>query len=246
MFDLTGKNAIVTGAGRGIGLSVARKLASQGVNLAIIDLGDSAEAIAGIEKDFGVKAKAWACNVADTDAVTATFKEIVAEFGSVEILVNNAGITRDALLMRMKDEEFDSVLTVNLRSMFVTTKAIIRQMMKQKYGRIINMASINGIQGQPGQANYAASKAGVIGMTRSNAKEFAAKGVTINALAPGFIETDMTAKMAEETINAYVEAIPAKKMGQPEDVANAVCFLASEEAGYITGQVLPIDGGLTA
>jgi 3-oxoacyl-[acyl-carrier protein] reductase len=247
MIDLKGKVSIVTGASRGIGLEVARKLAAQGSDIVILDvnLGDGAS-VAGIEKDFGVKCKGLVCDVSNEESVTSVFKEVVKEFGRVDVLVNNAGITRDGLLMRMKAEDFDSVIAVNLRSAYLTTKAVVRTMLKQKFGRIINMASINGIVGQPGQANYAASKAGLIGMTKSNCKEFAAKNVTINAVAPGFIETEMTAKLAEETRAAYVEAVPMKSMGTPEDVANAVCFLASDEARYITGQVLGVDGGLGA
>lgn len=246
MIDLTGKTAIITGSGRGIGYAVASKLAMQGANIVVLDLGGYNEAAAKIAKDYGVKAKGYECNVTSTESVTAVFKEVVAEFGSADILVNNAGITRDSLLMRMKEEDFDSVININLKSVFVCTKAIVRQMLKQKWGRIINMASINGIQGQAGQANYAASKAGIIGMTKSNSKEFAAKNITVNAVAPGFIATDMTAKMDKETIDTYCEAIPQKRMGSPEDIANVVCFLASEEAAYVTGQVLPVDGGLTA
>ncbi|MGL1936175.1 MAG: 3-oxoacyl-[acyl-carrier-protein] reductase [Fibrobacterales bacterium] len=247
MLDFTGKNAIVTGATRGIGLEVARSLAAQGCNIAVLDinLGDNSS-IEGIVKDFGVKAKGWVCDVSNTEAVTTVFKEIIAEFGTVEVLVNNAGITRDSLLMRMKDEDFDSVIAVNLRSVFVTTKAIVRQMMKQKYGRIVNTASINGLVCQAGQANYAASKSGVIGITKSNAKEFAAKGITINAVAPGFIRTDMTDKLSDEQIAAFSEAIPSKALGTPKDVANAVCFLASEEAGYINGHILSVDAGMNA
>lgn len=246
MIDLTGKTAIITGSGRGIGYAVASKLATQGANIVVLDLGGYNEAAAKIAEDYGVKAKGYECNVTSTESVTAVFKEVVAEFGSADILVNNAGITRDSLLMRMKEEDFDSVININLKSVFVCTKAIVRQMLKQKWGRIINMASINGIQGQAGQANYAASKAGIIGMTKSNSKEFAAKNITVNAVAPGFIATDMTAKMDKETIDTYCEAIPQKRMGSPEDIANVVCFLASEEAAYVTGQVLPVDGGLTA
>lgn len=247
MIDLKNKTAVVTGATRGIGLEVARKLAAVGANIAIIDieLGDGA-AIADIEKDFGVKCKGYAANVADADAVESTMKNIIADFESVQILVNNAGITRDGLLMRMKPEDFDSVIAVNLRSAFLCTKALTRHFMGQRTGRIINMASINGIRCQAGQANYAASKAGLIGMTKSNAVELASRGITVNAVAPGFIETAMTAKMDAETIGKYVASIPLQRMGQPEDIANAVAFLASDAASYITGQVLGIDGGLGA
>lgn len=247
MINLKGKNAIITGATRGIGLEVARKLAACGANIAIIDiqLGDGSS-IAGIEKDFGVKCKGYAANVAETDAVESTMKQIIADFEKVQILVNNAGITRDGLLMRMKDEEFDSVLAVNLRSAFICTRALTRHLMGQRTGRIINMASINGIRCQAGQANYAASKAGLIGLTKSNAMELASRGITVNAVAPGFIETAMTAKMDAETVAKYVTAVPLQRMGQPEDVANAVAFLASDEAAYITGQVLGVDGGLNA
>jgi 3-oxoacyl-[acyl-carrier protein] reductase len=247
MFELTGKNAIITGASRGIGFEVARTLAEAGANIAIVDinLGDES-CVAEIEKDFGVKCKGYVCDVSNTESVTSVFKSIIDEFGTVEILVNNAGITRDGLLMRMKDEDFDSVIAVNLRSVFVCTKAIIRQMMKQKYGRIINTASINGLVCQPGQANYAASKAGVIGITKSNAKEFATKGITINAVAPGFIRTAMTDKLTPEQQAAFTEAVPSKEMGLPRDVANGVLFLASEEARYVNGHVLSIDGGMNA
>lgn len=247
MIDLTGKNAIITGATRGIGLDVARQLASCGANIAIIDiqLGDGS-AIEQIQKDFGVTCKGYAANVAETDAVEATMKQIIDDFGKIQILVNNAGITRDGLLMRMKDEDFDSVLAVNLRSAFLCTRALTRHFMGQRTGRIINMASINGIRCQAGQANYASSKAGLIGLTKSNAMELGSRGITVNAVAPGFIETAMTAKMSEETITKYIAAIPLQRMGTPADVANVVAFLASDEAAYITGQVLGVDGGLNA
>ncbi len=247
MFELKGKNAIITGGMRGIGFEVARVLAKQGANVALLDvnLGEN-EAEKGITDEFSVRAKGYVCDVSNTDAVAGVFKQVIEDFGQVDILVNNAGIARDSLLMRMKDEDFDSVIAVNLRSIFVTTKAIIRHMMKNKWGRIVNMASINGIVCQPGQANYAASKAGVIGITKSTAKEFAAKGVTINAVAPGFIRTAMTANLTEDQVKMFESAVPMKDMGLPEDVANACLFLASEEARYITGHVLSVDGGLNA
>ena len=247
MIDLKGKTAIITGATRGIGLEISRVLASRGANVAMLDiqLGDG-QSIVDVAKDFGVTAKGYACNVADTDAVEATFKQIIADFGKVQILVNNAGITRDQLLMRMKDDEFDSVIAVNLRSVFVCTRAIARHMMGNRSGRIINMASINGIRCQAGQANYAASKAGVIGITKSNAMEMASRGITVNAVAPGFIKTAMTEKLPAEAVAKYTAAIPLQAMGLPRDVANAVAFLASDEAAYVTGQVLGVDGGLNA
>jgi 3-oxoacyl-[acyl-carrier protein] reductase len=246
MIDLKGKTAIVTGATRGIGLELSKVLAENGCNIAILDiqLGDGSS-IAEVSA-LGVKCKGYACDVSNTEAVEGVFKEVIAEFGKVDILVNNAGITRDGLMMRMKDEDFDSVIQVNLRSAFVCTRAISSHMMKNRAGRIINMASINGIRCQAGQANYAASKAGLIGLTKSNAMELAARGITVNAVAPGFIKTAMTDKMPAETIAKYQEAIPLKKLGMPRDIGNAVAFLASDEAAYITGQVLGIDGGLNA
>ena len=246
MINLKGKTAIVTGATRGIGLEISKVLAENGCNIAILDiqLGDGSS-ITEVSA-LGVKCKGFACDVSSTEAVKNTFKEVIAEFGKVDILVNNAGITRDGLMMRMKDEDFDSVIQVNLRSAFVCTREISSHMMKNRAGRIINMASINGIRCQAGQANYAASKAGLIGLTKSNAMELAARGITVNAVAPGFIKTAMTDKLPAEAIAMYKEAIPLKELGMPRDIANAVAFLASDEASYITGQVLGIDGGLNA
>lgn len=246
MIDLKGKTAIVTGATRGIGLEISKVLAENGCNVAILDiqLGDGSS-ITEVSA-LGVQCKGYACDVSNTEAVKETFKAVIADFGKVDILVNNAGITRDGLMMRMKDEDFDSVIQVNLRSAFVCTREISSHMMKNRAGRIINMASINGIRCQAGQANYAASKAGLIGLTKSNAMELAARGITVNAVAPGFIKTAMTDKMPAETIAKYQEAIPLKELGMPRDIANAVAFLASNEASYITGQVLGIDGGLNA
>ena len=246
MINLKGKTAIITGATRGIGLEISKVLAENGCNIAILDiqLGDGSS-ITEVSA-LGVKCKGFACDVSSTEAVKNTFKEVIAEFGKVDILVNNAGITRDGLMMRMKDEDFDSVIQVNLRSAFVCTREISSHMMKNRAGRIINMASINGIRCQAGQANYAASKAGLIGLTKSNAMELAARGITVNAVAPGFIKTAMTDKLPAEAIAKYKEAIPLKELGMPRDIANAVAFLASDEASYITGQVLGIDGGLNA
>ncbi len=246
MFCLKGKTAIVTGASRGIGLEIARVLASRGANIALISTGVQEELAAAIASEFGVQCKSYGCDVSNTESVTAAFKSIIENFEAVDILVNNAGITRDGLVMRMKDEDYDDVIRVNLRSVFVCTKAILRHMMGRKKGRIINMASINGIRTQAGQANYAASKAGIIGMTKSNAMEFASRGITVNAVAPGFIQTDMTAKLPPEMINQYKSGIPLQDLGLPQDVAYAVTFLASDEARYITGQVLGVDGGLGA
>ncbi|HOG67747.1 MAG TPA: 3-oxoacyl-[acyl-carrier-protein] reductase [Fibrobacteraceae bacterium] len=246
MINLKEKTAIVTGASRGIGLEITRVLASRGANIAMIATKENKELASSLEAEFNVKIVSYACDVSSSEMVESTFKNIIETFGAVDILVNNAGITRDGLLMRMKDEDFDDVLRINLRSVFICTKAVARHMMGRRQGRIINMASINGIRTQAGQANYAASKAGVIGITKSNSMEFAARGVTVNAVAPGFIQTDMTAKLNEDTINKFKENIPMKDLGKPADVANLVAFLASDEARYITGQIIGVDGGLNA
>jgi len=246
MINLKEKTAIVTGASRGIGLEITRVLASRGANIAMIATKENKELASSLEAEFNVKIVSYACDVSSSEMVESTFKNIIETFGAVDILVNNAGITRDGLLMRMKDEDFDDVLRINLRSVFICTKAVARHMMGRRQGRIINMASINGIRTQAGQANYAASKAGVIGITKSNSMEFAARGVTVNAVAPGFIQTDMTAKLNEDTINKFKENIPMKDLGKPADVANLVAFLASDEARYITVQIIGVDGGLNA
>lgn len=246
MINLKEKTAIVTGASRGIGLEITRVLASRGANIAMIATKENKDLASSLEAEFNVKIVSYACDVSSSEMVESTFKNIIESFGAIDILVNNAGITRDGLLMRMKDEDFDDVLRINLRSVFICTKAVARHMMGRRQGRIINMASINGIRTQAGQANYAASKAGVIGITKSNSMEFAARGVTVNAVAPGFIQTDMTAKLNEDTINKFKENIPMKDLGKPADVANLVAFLASDEARYITGQIIGVDGGLNA
>lgn len=246
MIDLNGKVAVVTGASRGIGLEIAKTLAAQGADVAILSTKERPELAEEIAKESGKTIRSYACDVSDSDQVSATFKAILEAFGQVDILVNNAGITRDGLLMRMKDADFDDVIRTNLRSAFLCTKAVARQMMSRRSGRIVNMASINGIRTQAGQANYAASKAGIIGLTKTNAMEFAARGITVNAVAPGFIGTDMTAKLSPEALEKFQGAIPEQRIGTPKDVANAVAFLVSDEASYITGQVLGVDGGLGA
>ena len=246
MIDLKGKVAVVTGASRGIGLEIAKTLAAQGARVAVISTQERPEIAEQIAQETGSEAKSFACDVSDADQVAATFKAILEAFGQVDILVNNAGITRDGLMMRMKEADFDDVIRTNLRSAFLCTRAVARHMMGRRSGRIVNMASINGIRAQAGQANYAASKAGIIGLTKTNAMEFAARGITVNAVAPGFIGTDMTAKIAPEALEKYKNAIPVQRIGEPKDVANAVAFLVSDEASYITGQVLGVDGGLGA
>ncbi len=246
MIDLKGKVAVVTGASRGIGLEIARTLASLGANVALISTKIREELASQIAGETGSEVKSYACDVSDSEQVASTFKAILEASGQIDILVNNAGITRDGLIMRMKDADFDDVIRTNLRSAFLCTRAVARHMMGRRTGRIVNMASINGIRAQAGQSNYAASKAGIIGLTKTNAMEFAARGITVNAVAPGFIGTDMTAKLSPETLEKFKNAIPAQRIGQPKDVANAVAFLVSDEAAYITGQVLGVDGGLGA
>jgi 3-oxoacyl-[acyl-carrier protein] reductase len=246
MFSLKGKSAIVTGASRGIGLEIAKVLAECGANVAVIAARENPDIAQEIANTYNIRCLSYGCDVSDSEQVNETFKKIIEEFGAVDILVNNAGITRDGLMMRMKDPDFDDVIRINLRSVFVCTRALARHMMGRRQGRIINMASINGIRTQAGQANYAASKAGLIGITKSNAMEFASRGITVNAIAPGFIQTAMTEKLAEETVEKYKAAIPVQDLGKPSDVAYAIAFLASDEARYITGQVLGVDGGLNA
>ncbi len=246
MIDLNGKVAVVTGASRGIGFEIARTLAFQGARIALISTAEREELALQMAGETGSEVKSYACDVSDSEQVASTFKAVLEAFGQIDILVNNAGITRDGLMMRMKDADFDDVIRTNLRSAFLCTRAVARHMMGRRTGRIVNMASINGIRAQAGQSNYAASKAGIIGLTKTNAMEFAARGITVNAVAPGFIGTDMTAKLSPETLEKFKNSIPAQRIGQPKDVANAVAFLVSDEAAYITGQVLGVDGGLGA
>ncbi len=231
--------SIVTGASRGIGLAIARELAARGSDVVLISRGGCPEQAEAIAKEFGVKTFTFACDVSNSESVKDAFKQAID-------LVNNAGITRDGLVLRMKDEDFDNVIATDLRSTFLCTRAVLRTMMGARKGSIVNIASLNGIRTQAGQANYAAAKAGVIGMTKSNSMEFGSRGITVNAVAPGFIDTDMTAAMSEETRAKYAAQIPLGRLGQPEDVAKAVAFLASDDAKYITGQVIGVDGGLNA
>lgn len=243
---LVGKVALVTGGSRGIGRAIALKLAENGADVAINYAGNTAaaeEVKAAIEQ-MGRKALLIQCSVADTDGVQAMVNQVVKELGRLDILVNNAGITRDGLLMRMKEADWDDVMNTNLKGVYNCSKAVMRIMMKQKSGRIVNMASVVGEMGNAGQANYAAAKAGVIGFTKSLAKEVASRGITVNAIAPGFIATDMTRVLSDDQKAEMARTIPLGRAGQPEDVANAVLFLASEGAAYITGQVLNVDGGM--
>lgn len=243
---LVGKVALVTGGSRGIGRAVALKLAENGADVAINYAGNTAaaeEVKAAIEK-LSRKAMLVQGSVADTDGVQSLVNQVVKELGRLDILINNAGITRDGLLMRMKEADWDAVLETNLKGVFNCSKAVMRTMMKQKSGRIVNMASVVGEMGNAGQANYAAAKAGVIGFTKSLAKEVASRGITVNAVAPGFIATDMTKVLTDDQKAEMARSIPLGRAGQPEDVANAVLFLVSDEAAYITGQVLNVDGGM--
>ncbi|MBQ3453555.1 MAG: 3-oxoacyl-[Thermoguttaceae bacterium] len=244
--DLNGQVAVVTGATRGIGFGVAKALSKAGAAVACI--GTNAEKLnASVEQinADGGKATAFICNVADSDAVKETAAKILEQYGNrVDILVNNAGITRDTLLRVMTDEQWDDVIAVNLRGPFLVTRAFISAMRKKKYGRVINIASISGMIGNRGQANYSASKAGVIGFTRTVAKEVANRNITVNAISPGFIETDMTAVLDPMIVTEMMNRIPVGRFGQPEDIANAVLFFASPEASFVTGQIIAIDGGM--
>ena len=242
--SLNGKTALVTGASRGIGRAIALRLAEDGANVAVIYAGsaDKAEAVVNEITALGVNAKAYQCNVADSAAVNETVKAVTNDLGKIDILVNNAGITRDGLMLRMKAEDFDAVLDTNLKGAFNMIRACYSGFIRKKSGRIINISSVSGIMGNAGQANYSASKAGVIGLTKSVARELASRGITCNAVAPGFIQTDMTENLGDN--NPLLNSIPLGRMGKPEDIAAAVAFLASDSAAYITGEVLKVDGGL--
>ncbi len=240
------KVAVVTGASRGIGRAIALELGRRG-NFVVVNYNGSAEKAEAVKQEIqaaGGEACAMQCDVSDYGACEAFIKNIIKEYKRIDILVNNAGVTRDGLLMQMKEEDFDTVVDTNLKGAFHTIRFAARQMLKQRSGRIINLSSVVGLRGNGGQVNYSASKAGIIGLTKSAAKELASRGITVNAIAPGFIETEMTAVLPEETKAATLKEIPLQKFGKPEDVAQAAAFLASEEAAYITGQVLCVDGGM--
>ena len=243
---LEGKVALVTGGGRGIGRAIALKLAAYGAAVAVNYCGskEKAEEVADLILKNGGKAKVYACNVADFQASKEMTEQVIKDFGGLDILVNNAGITRDNLLMKMSEEEFDMVLNTNLKGTFHTMRHVSRYMLKQRKGKIINISSVSGILGNAGQANYCAAKAGVIGITKSVAREMASRGITVNAIAPGFIRTEMTDVLKDDIKKALMEQIPMKNFGEVEDIANTVAFLASEDARYITGQVISVDGGM--
>lgn len=244
--SLAGKVALVTGGGRGIGRAVALALADAGADVAVAVSRDvaSAEAVAMEVRAKGRRALASQTDVADGKAAEALFTQVVSELGQIDILVNNAGITRDGLLMRMSEEDWDAVLDVNLKGTFNCTKAALKRMVRQRSGRIVNVTSVMGVTGNAGQANYAASKAGVIGLTKSTAKEVGSRGITCNAVAPGWIRTQMTEKLPQEVADQVLKQIPLARLGEPEDVAGLVTFLCSDQASYITGQVIVVDGGL--
>jgi 3-oxoacyl-[acyl-carrier protein] reductase len=242
---LDGRTAVVTGGARGIGKAICEGLAAEGARLAVVDIQEAmAEETAAEFRGRGVEARAYAANVADVESVSAMVARVQEDFGGIDILVNNAGITRDNLLIRMKEAEWDAVLAVNLKGTFNCIKAVARPMMKARRGRIVNIASVVGVMGNAGQANYSASKAGVIGLTKTAAKELASRGITVNAVAPGYIQTDMTDALTEEAREAFLTVIPLKRPGLPLDVARVVVFLASDDAEYVTGQVVNVDGGL--
>lgn len=242
MFDLTGKNALVTGASGGIGADIARALHAQGATVGLS--GTRVDPLEALAAELGERAHVLPCNLSDMNAVKALPKAAAEAMGSVDILVNNAGITRDNLFMRMSDEEWQSVLDVNLTATFQLCKGVMRGMMKARWGRIVNISSIVGATGNPGQANYAASKAGLIGMSKSLAYEVASRGITVNAVAPGFIETAMTDKLTDDQKSGIMGQIPAGRMGTPGEIASAVVYLASAEAGYVTGATLHVNGGM--
>jgi 3-oxoacyl-[acyl-carrier protein] reductase len=245
--DLKGQVALVTGASQGLGRAIALRLGTSGARVACVarNAEKLAETVNAI-KAAGGTADVFPCDVTDSESVDQVVDAVIERWERLDILVNNAGVTRDTLVLRMTDEEWDTVLDTNLKGAFLCTRAAAKPMMQKRYGRIINISSVSGIMGNPGQANYSASKAGLIGMTQTTARELAGRNITINAVAPGFIQTEMTAHLGDAILGEAKKRIPAKRLGQPEDVADAVLFLASEAASYITGQVLTVDGGMTA
>ena len=240
------KTAVVTGGSRGIGLAIAKKLAAGGANIAVLYVGDEAEGQNAVEelRAMGAKAEAYFCDVSDFEASKKVVDAVIGEFGGIDILINNAGITRDKLVLNMDEKDFDAVINVNLKGTFNMIKHTYKHFMKKRAGRIVSTSSIVGLNGNAGQANYAASKAGIIGLTKSVARELAGRNVTVNAVAPGYIGTDMTNVLPEKVKEAMKAQIPAKRIGTPEDVANVVAFLCSDEAAYVTGEVIRVDGGL--
>ena len=243
---LDGKIAVVTGASRGIGRAIALELASRGA-FVVVNYNGSKDRAEEVKKEIeaaGGKAEVYQCNVSDFEKCQAFIQDVIKIYGRLDILVNNAGITRDGLLMKMSETDFDSVIETNLKGTFNTIRFASRQMLKQRSGRIINMSSVVGIAGNAGQANYASSKAGVIGLTKAVARELASRGITVNAIAPGFIETEMTEVLSDAVKEASVAQIPLGRFGKPEDIAKTAAFLASDDAGYITGQVIQVDGGM--
>lgn len=244
--DFTNKTAVVTGGSRGIGLAIATKLAQGGANIAILYVGDESEGIKAKEElsQYGTKVEQYFCDVSDFEASQKVVEQVIEEFGGIDFLINNAGITRDKLILNMDEKDFDAVIGVNLKGTFNMIKHTYKHFMKKRFGRIVSTSSIVGLNGNAGQANYSASKAGIIGLTKSVAKELAGRGVTANVVAPGYIGTDMTNVLSDKVKDAMKAQIPAKRIGTPEDVANVVAFLCSDEAAYVTGEVIRVDGGL--
>ena len=245
MSRFEGKTALITGGARGIGKVIAERFAAEGARLALCDV--DMELVAETAREFtdkGYAASAYKMNVADEESVKDAVKEVVDDAGQIDILINNAGITRDGLMLRMKRADWDSVIAVNLTGTYLVSQTVVRHMVKARFGRIINIASVVGLIGNIGQANYSASKAGIFGLTKTMAKEFATRGITVNAIAPGYIETEMTATLSDEARQAFLKAVPLNRPGSPNDVAAATVFLASDDASYMTGQVLSVDGGM--
>lgn len=246
MYDFTDKVVLITGAARGIGLAIAEHFAQAKAKVLILDINQEAidTAIAQL-RETGAQAFGYVANVTDAAGIEALFAQLIEQHGKIDTLINNAGVTRDNLLLRMKEEEWDLVMNINLKGSFICSQKVFKHMMKARQGQIINIASVIGLMGNAGQANYAASKGGMIAFTKSCAKEFASRGIRVNAVAPGFIETEMTASLSDETRASYAKGIPLNKMGSPADVARLCMFLASDESQYITGQTIAVDGGLT-